>query len=245
VHFYPQPGKPKAQRIAAAFAEGCGGKVMQHVPRELEPGPAAFYGVRPAWLHLWLQAKAEGREWWYVDNAYFDAARERCFRVVKNGLQHDGRGESDGKRLARLGVAVKPWRQDGEHVLVCVQSDEFLRVVAGVENGAAGWLVSTLRELSTVTTRPALVRVKRDSRPLAEDMEGAWAVVTYSSAAANEALLAGIPVSVGAGAALDFSTPLRDIDNPRRPDGRERWAAVLADQQWTLSEIAGGAVHGR
>lgn len=203
-----------------------------------------FYGARPAWLHLWQQARSEGRDWWYVDNSYFDAGREQYFRATKNALQHDGRGESDGKRLAALGVAVKPWRSGGYHIVVCVQSDEFLRVVAGVDNGAAGWLASIRRVLGG-TKRPLVVRAKRDSRPLVDDLAGAHALVTYCSAAANEALIAGVPVHVAAGAALDLSTPLAEIDTPRRPDGRERWAAVLADNQWTLEELERGAWRGR
>lgn len=237
---YPQPGKDKARRICTAFARGAGGKVSQHVPRELFAGPAGFYGVRPAWLHLWQQAMAEKRDWWYIDNAYFDAGREHYFRVTRNALQHPGRGKSSGERLADLGITVRPWRLAGEHIVVCVQSDEFLRVVAGVDGGAAGWLAKTLGTLSKVTQRDIVVREKRDTQPLAADLEGAHAVVTYSSAAANEALIAGIPVSVGVGAALDFSTPLHEIENPRRPDGREQWAAVLADQQWSIDEMAEG-----
>lgn len=204
-----------------------------------------FYGVRPAWLHLWEQAKAEVREWWYADNSYFDAGRERYFRVTKNAMQHDGCGESDGTRLAELGVTAKPWRPGGYHIVVCVQSDEFLRVVVGIEGGAAGWLCGVRNALAKVTKRPLVIREKRDSRPLADDLAGAHALVTYCSAAANEALIAGIPVHVGAGAALGLSTPLAEIDNPRRPDGRERWAAVLADNQWTLDELRRGAAHGR
>lgn len=245
MHCYPQPGKPKARTICEAFAEGFGGRVVQHTPQALYSGPAMFYGVRPAWLHLWQQAKDEGREWWYADNSYFDAGRERYFRLTRGALQHDGRGESDGQRLAALGVTVQPWRAGGYHIVACVQSDEFLRVVAGVDGGAAGWLCAVRNTLARVTKRQLVVRQKRDSRPLADDLAGAWALVTYCSAAANEALIAGIPVHVATGAALEFSTPLNEIESPRRPEGRERWASVLADNQWTLDEIRRGAAHGR
>lgn len=55
--------------------------------RSLAEGAAAFYGVRPAWRHLWEQARREGRTWYYLDNAWFDVARERYFRVGINAVQ--------------------------------------------------------------------------------------------------------------------------------------------------------------
>lgn len=241
LHSYPQPGKPKARAVCDAFARGCGGQMVPNIPRALLPGPAMFYGVRPAWLHLWQQAKAEGREWFYADNAYFDAGRERYFRVCRNRLQHDGSGESDGTRMRALGITVRPWTNGGEHIVVCAQSDEFLRVVSGVDGGAAGWIARTLKAMPT--RRPVIVREKRVGRPLAADLEGAWALVTHTSAAANEALIAGVPAFVtGECAASPMAAgPLSQIEQPRRPEGRERWAGALCDRQWTLDEIRNGA----
>src|SRR5262245_47281912 len=134
---YAQHRKQKSLDICTAFAAGCGGIVGNVEEKELRPGDCAFYGVRPAWDRLWKQAKAEQRNWYYIDNAYFDCAREKYFRVVRNGLQCDGQnavwGEQGEKRLASLGIKIKEWRKTGKHVVVCPQSAEFLSVVAGFQ----------------------------------------------------------------------------------------------------------------
>jgi hypothetical protein len=116
---YPIPGKAKALRLCEAFAAGvraAGGDahVCTEPPRELADGAAVFYGVRPAVAHLWEQAKREARDWYYIDNSYFDAARERQFRVTKNAIQHTGRGASDGRRFRALGIAIGPMRVGGD-----------------------------------------------------------------------------------------------------------------------------------
>lgn len=227
---YPIPGKAKARLLCEAFAAGviaAGGRahVCTTPPAQLQSGAAVFYGVRPAVAHLWQQAKAERRDWYYIDNSYFDAARERQFRITKNALQHDGRGNSDGGRFARLGLEVKPMRTSGELALVCEQSQEFMRVVAGDPD----WIASAAAELRR-RYGPDRVALRRKSStlPLARALEQAFIVATWSSAAAIEALLAGVRVMCAREcAAYDVSE-------------RHAWARVLADNQWTLDEINKG-----
>lgn len=217
---YIQREKPKSRRVLEAFAAGCGARIAYTTARTLEPGAAVFYGVRAAWAHLWRQAKDEGRDWFYVDNAWFDASRERAFRVAKNRIQHDGRGESDGKRFAALGLTVKPWRGGGDYALVCAQSDEFMATVAGDPT----WLKRTTAELRM----PFVVRHKGTKRPFAEDLARARCVVTWSSAAAVGAILEGVPVVCSEHSAAHGVTD------------RLKWARALADNEWSLDELARG-----
>lgn len=233
---YFQPGKRKARIVCEAFARGAGG---QAVPAQgsLQQGPAAFYGVRPGWLQLWQQAKAESRDWFYIDNKYL-GPRKQHFRVTKNALQSDGIGRPAWDRLARLGVEIKPWLPEGRHVLVCPQSDEFFQTF-----GVGDWLGRTLAELPRHTGREIRVRRKGDATPFEADLVDAFAVVTHSSNAAVDALLAGVPVvTTGWGPAQRMGrTDLSLIENPLRPDGREEWAAILAGQQWSREEMRCGA----
>ena len=191
--------------------------------------------------HLWTQAKAEGRDWYYLDNAYFDAARERYFRVTKNGLQHAGEGVSDGARWTALGLRIAPWRAPGRRVVVCPSSPEFMRVVQGWTQDWTAWAVD---RLTAMTRRERVVRTKRDARPLAEDLQDAWAVVAHTSCSALEALLAGVPVFVtGESPARHVGkTELAAIETPTRPmhGARLKVMQVLADNQWTLEEISRG-----
>ena len=69
-----------------------------------------FYGIDTANEQVWRDAKASGQDWYYADNAFFDATRGTYFRVGKNRLQHSGNGTSTGERFHRLKLQVMPWR---------------------------------------------------------------------------------------------------------------------------------------
>ncbi len=193
--------------------------------RELLPGPAAFYGVRYSYLHLWEQCLREGREYFFLDNSLFDCARERQFRVAKNRLQPTGLGESDGKRFAALGITIKPMRTDGENVIVCPSTPEFMQIVAG----DPGWLDRVTRNLrKQYGADRVIVRRKQDKRPLLIDLENARLLVTWGSAAAVTSLLEGVPVACAPECCATHAHE------------RDQWASVLADNQWSLSELSDG-----
>ena len=222
-----------------------GGKaIMQPVAARSIPGAGAvaFYGVRPAWWHLWQQALDQRREWWYIDNSYFDVAREKQFRVTRNALQYVSTPAraSDGKRLAKLGITV-PARPAGEHIVICPQSAEFMRTLA---QWPGDWLESVVGVLPRRTQRTLRIRLKADRTPLADDLRGAWALVTHSSAAAVEAVAAGIPAFCTGYMALAHvaQSQLECVEQARAPHRSTAQArlAVLADHQWTLDEIARG-----
>lgn len=238
---YPQPGKAKSREILEAFAQGCGGRISDATM--LEAGAAAFFGVVGI-EHLLRLACAEQREWFYGDNAFFDCARGRFFRFARNELQISRIGEPDHARARALGLEVKPWQRGGDHIVVVEQSEHFLRM-----SGAHPmWLARVVAELGRYTDRP--LRIRRWSRDkakaaagLRDDLKGAHALLTHSSAAANEALLAGVPVFIGCkscAAAEMASGGIDKIETPRRPEGREDWAAWLAGWQWTMEEIREG-----
>lgn len=238
---YPVAGKKKAVAICQAFADGCGGQVV--TDGVLRDGPAFFFGVDPSNEHIWKAVRADQRrDYYYGDNAYFDSCRGDYFRVTANRLQHSGTGPSDGKRFASLGIQIAPWRTGGQYVLLCPQSDQFMRVVAGMRGD---WTRMTIEGVQNFTDQPLRVREwNRDKAKLAaslpEDLAEATALVTWSSAAAVTALLAGVPVCcTGPCAASVMGGDLADIDDLPRPE-RLLWAGVLADNQWTLDEMRSG-----
>ena len=233
---YAQPEKNKSRRVLEAFAAGCGGWMASTTVAQLEPGDVAFYGVRPPWSHLWRQAQIERRTVYYIDNSFWDDSREQRFRVGRNVVQMFEFPKRDYPAFHR---PIMPWRDGGEHIVVCPQSAEFMICV---ERFSEQWTDWVSRRLRMYTTRPLVVRAKRDRRPLAEDLKGAWALVTHNSAAANEAIVAGIPAfTTGLCAATAMSNhDLAHIERPRCPDGREAWAAAVAAHQWTLDEMRSG-----
>lgn len=204
---------------------------------------------------LWRQAQAAQQAWYYLDNAYFDGARGTHFRVARNALQASGRGPADWARANALGLRSQAWQRGGRDVVVCPQSEWFMAGLCDWPGGAVGWLETVLRTLKAHTDRPIVVRhwvrdKAQAAANLGEDLRSAWALVTHMSAAANEALLAGVPVfTTGICAATVMgSSELELIERPRRPDGRDAWAAALAGAQWTEAELRDGtawrALHG-
>jgi hypothetical protein len=239
---YPHPGKLKSLRILEAFAKGCGAVISNG--SELLDGAAAFYGVVGLEL-LWAEVIKQHREYYYIDNSYFDRSRGTFFRVGTGALQHDGTGEPDYARLDALQLDIKPWRKSGNHIVVVAQSDHFMKTVAAWH--PLQWQHHVLTELKKHTDRPIVLRHWNRNKMeaaagLAKDLAGAHAVVVHSSAAANEALLAGVPIfATSPCSALRMGLSQLDrIEYPRMPDGRRAWAAALAAKQWTLEEFSSG-----
>lgn len=231
---YPQPGKARSRLVLDALAAGWRG------------GDAtAFYGVVGIEERF---AAVGGGAWLYGDNAYFDACRGKFFRFARNAFQVFEFQPPDHLRRAAQGLWVRPWQRDGRHIVVVEQSDHFLRISGAGQD----WLQKTIKTLGTHTDRPLSVRPwTRDkagaAATLAADLEGAWALVTHMSAAANEALLAGVPVFVTGPCAASpmASGSLAEIERPRYIDGREEWAAGLAGSHWTLDELRDGTAWQR
>lgn len=240
---YPVAGKLKSVDLCRAFVQGCGG-VIAHAPAQLLDGAAFFYGVDISNQHIFDQVLREGREFFYCDNAYFDKVRQKYFRITRNRLQHNGIGISDGARFRALGITMLAWRPRGGHVVVCPQSDHFMRNIAKNENG-----LNELVDRVAGTHKSCELRVRSWSpdkgalaATLEDDLRGALGLITYSSAAAITAVLNGIPVACDEScAAWVMSSDIFDVAaQPIEWVERHKWAYVLADNQWTLDEMRSG-----
>lgn len=236
---YPVAHKKKSFDICLAFVRGCGGSIGTN----LRDGPAVFYGVDASNIEFFNAVRQRGDDWYCIDNSYFDGARQEYFRISKNRLQHTGLGTSDGARFKALGVDIKPWRESGEHIVVCPQSESFMHQMVGY---AGVWDSAAVAFLKARTQRQIRLRKwGRDKSALAatlgEDLRGAHALMTWSSAAAVTAILSGVPVIVQSPdcAANPMAGDGRSIEQLPMLD-RENWAGVLADNQWQLSEIEKG-----
>lgn len=243
VNCYPQDGKRKSYDICRAFADGCAGKVI--TDNRWRDGDSMFYGVSDANEGVWQKAQAVAAQhtYFYSDNAFFDQYRGIYYRIGINRLQHPGIGTSDGRRFKQLGIDIKDWRTQGDHILVTPQSDHFMRVVVGYKGD---WLADTLEAIKRVTDRPIQVRLwnqdkKKLSQELPQQLVNCWALVTHSSGSAITALMSGIPVVCTAQCVISpMSGRMEDLNDPPLPDGRREWAEIVADQQWTLDEMRSG-----
>lgn len=173
-----------------------------------------------------------------------------------------GRWERLSRRLGN--PEVKPYRSEGRHILVIGEApgDAALR---GLDINA--WLVGTALELREKTDRPIVIRPHRRAgdigdamiltqlkerriaigdaeKPLAESLKGAWSVVTYSSGAAIEALMAGIPAISVSPASFAWSVTDHAIANAVSPTLHDRapWLEKIAAAQWCEDEIVSGGI---
>jgi hypothetical protein len=237
-------GHRHSVEVCQALAAGTGYPVAPPAP--LQEGGVAMYGYLRGLLPTLRRAQYERRPWVYADRGYFKASYDMdytgFFRLTRDRYQHAGRGYSDGKRWRALGLAFSPWKRGGRHIVVCPPGDVFAESVGRFRSDE--WLRMTLSELRRHTDRPIVVREKRAARQhtLSEDLVSAHALVTYMSNAATGALMDGIPVfCLGPCAAQSMGRDdLAAIEDPHYPDDRERWAGVLADNQWTLDEVRQG-----
>ncbi len=184
--------------------------------------------------------------------------RDRYFMVGWGGL--NGRADfrnanSPHDRFRKLRVKVLPWRIAGEHIVLCGQIPWDAAVQ---DSDHVQWCRETAVQLAQMTSRRIVFRphplqphaidmtsfsvVVSEKASLAEDLENAWAVVTFNSNAGVEATLAGIPAFVSDRGAMGFSLlnrSLNTIETPFLPE-RRQWLSDLAYSQWTLDEIASG-----
>lgn len=184
--------------------------------------------------------------------------RDRYFMVGWEGL--NGRAnylndQSPADRWEELGVSLSPWRETGRHIVLCGQ----VPWDASVQHtDHAQWCRETVERLGTLTDRVIRFRphplqpdaIDVSNLPvqvslevsLQEDLQDAWAVVTFNSNAGVEATLAGVPAFVADEGGMGYSLlnkDLRLIESPCMPD-RRQWLCDLAYTQWTLGEIASG-----
>ena len=160
-----------------------------------------------------------------------------------------------------LGLQLEPWRQQGDHVLVCLQRDGGWSM-KGTDMTA--WTVNTVRRLRELTSRPIVIRAHPKHRidlsvlsdltgvrqslhgtDLTQDLAGAWAAVFYNSSASVAAVLAGIPVFATDDdcVAWRMANPdLAQIEDPKMPT-REQWLYDLSAAHWTDAESRSGAIY--
>lgn len=222
-------------KFGLAFAEGCDGPVFDEF--KLPTGDFAMFGS-PQYIDLVFHARRNNLNFYYGDHAYFK--RFLYYRCTKNALQHSGDGNEDPTRFNKLGVPILDWKQKrGDKILLCPNSEMFYTFWSTTQKD---WLDSTIEELRKYTDRPIIMKQKTDSKKLEHYFPQTWAVVVYTSNSAVDAAMAGIPAFATEQCAglLVGSKDLSLIENPPMPDDRERVAAVLANNQWTLEELRRG-----
>ena len=194
--------------------------------------------------------------------------RGTTWKVGLNGINRDGYfgdGGNDRTRADSLGLVCKPWRSDGDFILICGQHDRSWqwRNMPPMSN----WVMQTIEEIQKHTDRPILFRphprcplphieheFKNVRRQDPQHIRGSYddfdmsfrnvhATISYSSNPGIHSVLEGVPAFVGsASLAYDAANDidfLHDIENPLKPE-RQQWLNDYAWTEFTVEEISQG-----
>lgn len=255
-------GLDAGDEMVRLWLQGTGGNIVakENINKHPINVPIAFRSMskRKVIKHCWNT----GRDFYYIDNGYIGNAQKKkwYYRIVKNNVQHvDKIVRVPRDRFDRM-LSLHPWmkyngqksRPDNGPILLVTPSGK-PGAFYGVNR--EDWLDSTITEIKKHTDRKIIIRDKglRGDRIGANNVasqcsrDGVWALVTYQSIAAIEAIHYGIPAFTMAPTATQHlaNTDLSQIETPMYPDEEEFQGLLnyLTYCQYTPNEIGSGLAY--
>ena len=235
------------------------------------------YDVAVIWSVLWHGRMAKNRTVWEQNRMLNKPTivlevgginRGTTWKVGLNGINRDAyfsEQNNDRTRADNLGLVCKPWRSDGDFILICGQHDKSLQWQHMPR--MSNWLLDTVKTIQKHTDRPIVFRphprcplpdiekeFKNVYRQVPNKLAGTYddfdmkfdnihATVSYSSNPGVHSIINGVPAFVGTsslaydvGNDIDF---LHDIEEPHMGD-RQHWLNNYAHTEWTVEEISQG-----
>lgn len=233
-----------------AFDRGLAAAGFVVQPRNVSLNPRAgdvllMWNRYGHWHDIATQFETAGAQVLVAENAYCANDRSNRQRYALALAGHNGQGMwplGGPERWEALGLEVKPYRTQGDHILVCPNRS------FGVPGYIMPpmWPEEVVRILQRRTKRPVRLRPHPGNNPpkvpLVNDLRNAWAVVIWSSSAGVEALLEGIPVWCQAPAWVCKPATLGSISDLETTALPDRMPALhsMAWQQWHITEIESG-----
>ena len=192
--------------------------------------------------------------------------RGTTWKVGLNGINRDayfGPGGMDGLRSSNLGLELKPWRKDGEYILICGQHDKSLQW----HNmpSMSSWFLQTYDTIRKHTDRPIIFRphprcrlehierglkyvYRQEPKKINDtyddfdmDFDNVFCTINWSSNPGIHSVINGVPAFVGPSSlAYDVAGHnLEHIEYRQTPD-RTQWVNDYAWTEYTVEEIARG-----
>lgn len=207
-------------------------------------------------------AEKAGRDYYFMETGYLgnyrsannQTGRKVYHRIEKNNMQQARFLDVPYDRwnaLCQFNPALKyrGWRKNPGSKILLIMSTEKPFDFYGHDKDQ--WIQNTIDTLRQHTDRPIVIKDKpgRAERNTTANIYDAldddvWALVTYNSIAAVEAIQYGIPAFALAPTAADpvASKDLSQIENPNRPheDIIMKWLASVAYGQFSIDEIIRG-----
>lgn len=191
--------------------------------------------------------------------------RGTTWRVGVNGVNGAGKFGSQGmdsQRATAMGLQLKPWRDQGDHIIIATQHYHSQQWTG--QPSMQQWVQQTVAQIRQYSDRHIIVRSHPraavslslpgvtmqtprhindtyDCYDFPTALDRAWAVVNWNSNPGIQSVMHGVPAFVGptslAAPVANFN--LDKIESPNMPD-RQQWINDLAYTEWTVEEIAQG-----
>lgn len=276
---YTDYGALNSKPVFEAFAKSlvdAGHKVIYNEPYRIGDH-YSNYDVAVIWSVLWNGRMAKNKTVW-EQNRLLDKPvivlevggikRGTTWKVGLNGINRTGyfsSGNNDSTRATSLGLVCKPWRSNGDSILICGQHDKSLQWQDMPR--MSNWFLNTYDEIRKHTDRPILFRphprcrlehIERGLRHVYRQepkqlvgtyddydigFDNIWATVSHSSNPGIHSIIDGVPAFVSPSSlAYDVGNDIdfwHDIEDPLMPD-RTQWLNDYAWTEFTVEEISQG-----
>ena len=185
------------------------------------------------------------------------------WKIGLNGITRSALIIKPRSEYKHTGISVLPWRQNGDHILICGQNDKSLLWTGMPKMGT--WVSNVIEEIRGYTDMPIVFRphprcpvpgiesyFKNVHRQTPSHISSTYdsydlnfnkthAVISWNSSPGSLAVINGIPVYTGIDS---FAYPVANagfsnIENPDMPD-REHWAIDFANSEYTINELENG-----
>lgn len=269
-NLWTQNGALNSKPIFDAFRQGChtlGIETVDNSEADVDViWSVLFNGRMAANKAIWGRNTASSKPTIVLEVGGIN--RGTTWKVGLNGINRDayfGPVNNTDDRRRMLGLSLKPWRTEGEAVLICGQHDKSLQW-QGMPR-MSEWVMQTIESVQRHSTRPIIFRAhprcrleaierqyKNVYRQEPNKINGSYddydiqfdnmhAVVSYSSNPGIHSIINGVPAFVGpASLAYDVGNDIdfmHDIEAPLTPD-RTQWLNDYAHTEYTVEEISQG-----
>ena len=251
--------RPITDEVVRPFVESAKGTLHKDGPEfkgiDLNK-PVACFGV----LRGTGTVIKKSKEFYYFDHAYYFKEQkhginslfaDRIYRLTKGLLSLnylDKLDKIDYNRIKRFKkhIKMKPFKKDGKYILVLPPSAHMKLYYNYKENE---WEDNIMNTLKQHTDREVKFRMKTSPIPFIKDLQNAWAVISFQTTAAVDALLEGIPSfcdDISCANPVSFNLKeLSEIEKPFYPVNREEWIDSLLANQYTMKELENGFAWNR
>lgn len=143
------------------------------------------------------------------------------------------------KRHLKQNIIIEDWRPAGKEIVILGQRG------IGETSVKHDWALSAYQFLRHKYKMPIRIRqhpAKDKSRPIEDDLQNAYAVITFSSSAAIKAIAAGVPAFYCLKGWIGKDAAVFGMDSMLEPyrGCREMMFHKIGWHQWTQKEIATG-----